>query len=159
MLKVANITGILGALVKELDDLVNAKLTRIRTFAKYLDAINFPGGTNPLADPNQILDKEIWIIDRKSSENKIFIEFELAASFDVQGVSLPRRQVIQNVCTWKYRSSECSYSGPAVADINDAATSDINKDRCGKRLNSCKLRFGETAILPYGGFPSAGLIR
>jgi phage-related protein len=32
-------------------------------------------------------------------------------------------------------------------------------DQCGKRLDSCKLRFGEGAVLPYGGFPAAGLVR
>lgn len=158
-IKIANVTGLLGALVKELDDLVNAKVTRIRTFVKYLDPVNFPGGINPEADPNQVLDQEIWVIDRKSSENKIFIEFELSAAFDVQGVKLPRRQVVQNVCTWKYRSPECSYAGGAVADINDNPTTNINQDQCGKRLNSCRLRFGTVAVLPFGGFPSAGLLR
>lgn len=153
-LKVANISGVMGALVKSLNDLVNSKVTRIRTFARYIDAINFPGGINPEADPNQVIDKEIWNIDRKSSENKVFIEFELAAAFDVQGVMLPRRQCIQNICTWKYRSSECTYSGGPVADKFDVATTDPNKDSCGKRLNSCRLRFGNNAVLPYGGFPS-----
>lgn len=159
VLRVANITGLLGALVKQLDDLVNAKVTRIRTFVKYLDAVNFPGGINPEADPNQFIEREIWSIDRKASENKIFIEFELAAAFDVQGVMLPRRQVVQNVCTWGYRSPECSYTGGPVADRNDNPTTDPNQDSCCKRLNSCRLRFGATSVLPYGGFPSAGLLR
>lgn len=157
-LQIANISGVLGALIKPLDDLLNSKLTRIRTFMHYLDAVNFSSG-NPQADPNQIIDKEVWSIDRKSSENKIFIEFELSAAFDVQGVMLPRRQIVQNVCTWKYRGGECGYSGAAVADIFDKPTNDLSKDRCGKRLSSCKLRFGALNQLPYGGFPSAGLIR
>lgn len=158
-IKVANITGIMGALVKELSDLVNCKVTRIRTFVKYLDAVNFPLGVNPEADPNQIIDREVWAIDRKSSENKIFIEFELSAAWDVQGVLLPRRQIIQNMCPWKYRSSECTYSGGAVADKLDQPTTDISKDSCGKRLSSCRLRFGNNNVLPFGGFPAAGLIR
>ena len=158
-LRVANITGLMGALAKQLDDLINSKVTRIRTFVKYLDAVNFQGGTNPTADPNQIIDNNIWFIDRKSSENKVFIEFELAAAFDVSGVQLPKRQVIQNVCNWQYRSAECSYAGGAVADKNDQATTDINQDRCGKRLSSCRLRFGAVEQLPFGGFPSAGLLR
>ena len=33
-----------------------------------------------------------------------------------------------------------------------------NFDVCGKRLNSCQLRFG-AANLPYGGFPGANLTR
>jgi len=158
-IQIANVTGLMGALAKELGDLVGSKVTRKRTFVKYLDAVNFQGGVNPTADPNQVLDNEIWFIDRKSNENAVFIEFELTAAFDVQGVKLPRRQIVQNVCPWKYRSSECSYTGGAVADKLDQPTTDINNDRCGKRLRSCQLRFGINGVLPFGGFPSAGLIR
>ena len=157
-LKVANVTGLVGALAKDLDDLAGAKVTRRRTFVKYLDASNFASG-NPYADPNVGFPDEIWIVDRKASENGIFIEFELAAIFDLAGVKLPRRQIIQNTCTWAYRSAECSYSGGAVADINDNLVTTLAEDVCGKRIASCKLRFGTYTVLPYGGFPGAGLTR
>lgn len=158
-LRVANVTGLVGALVRENNDLVGCKVVRRRTFARYLDAVNFPGGVNPAADPNAAFPDEVYFIDRKATENAVVLEFELAAAMDVHGVLLPRRQVIQNVCTWRYRSPECGYAGGAVADINDAATSDMAADQCGKRLASCKLRFGDYAELPFGGFPAAGLIR
>lgn len=158
-IRIANITGLLDALARENDDLVGAKFIRHRTFAKYLDAVNFEGGINPQADPNIHLDDEIWFIDRKASVNKVFVEWELAAAFDVTGVKLPRRQVIQNVCTWQYRSAECGYAGGPVANFNDEATSDPAKDSCGKRLSSCKLRFGAFNELPYGGFPGAAVYR
>jgi lambda family phage minor tail protein L len=154
-LAVANVTGIIGAVA---DSLIGAKLTRTRTFVKYLDAVNFAGG-NPAADPNQWIDREIWFIDRKSVENKVLVEFELSAAFDLAGVMLPRRQVVQNVCAWRYRSAECGYTGGAVADINDQPTGSMAADQCGKRLASCKLRFGQYGELPFGGFPAAGLIR
>jgi len=154
-IRVANITGLLDALARENDDLVGAKFIRHRTFSKYLDAVNFPGGINPTADPNVHLDDEIWFIDRKASVNKVYVEWELAAAFDLSGVKLPRRQVIQNVCTWQYRSSECGYAGGPVAMANDTLTTDASKDVCGKRLSSCKLRFGDFNELPYGGFPGA----
>lgn len=158
-LRVANITGLMDALARVNGDLVGAKLTRQRTFVKYLDAANFAGGVNPTADPNVHFDDEIWFIDRKASVNSVFVEWELAAAFDLAGVMLPRRQVIQNVCTWRYRSAECGYAGGPVADVNDAATGDPAKDQCGKRLASCRLRFGTYAELPFGGFPGAGLVR
>lgn len=154
-IRVANITGLLDALARENDDLVGAKFIRRRTFSKYLDAVNFPGGINPSADPNVHLDDEIWFIDRKASVNKVYVEWELAAAFDLSGVKLPRRQVIQNICTWQYRSAECSYAGDPVAMANDTLTTDPTKDVCGKRLSSCKLRFGDFNELPYGGFPGA----
>jgi lambda family phage minor tail protein L len=154
-LAVANVTGLIGAVA---DSLVGAKLTRTRTFVKYLDAVNFSAG-NPQADPNQWIDREIWFIDRKSVENKVLVEFELSAAFDLAGVMLPRRQVVQNVCAWRYRSAECGYTGGAVADINDQPTTSMAADQCGKRLASCRMRFGQYGDLPFGGFPAAGLIR
>lgn len=156
-LRVANITGLLGALVAQNGDLVRAQFTRKRTFLKYIDAVNFAGG-NVTADANIFLPDEVWIIDRKASQNAMFIEWELASALDLTGVLLPRRQCIQNVCTWRYRSAECGFTGGAIADINDAATSVLGNDVCGKRLQSCKLRFGN-GTLPFGGFPSVGLIR
>lgn len=154
-LAVANVTGLIGAIA---DKLIGAKLTRTRTFIKYLDAVNFQAG-NPQADPNQWLDREIWFVDRKATENKILIEFELASAFDLAGVLLPRRQFVQNVCPWRYRGPECGYTGGPVADITDQPTSDPARDQCGKRLASCKLRFGQHAELPFGGFPAVGLLR
>lgn len=158
-IRVANITGLVGALARELQDLVGARLTRRRTFVKYLDAVNFTGGVNPSADPNCGFPDEVWFVDRKGAENGVFLEFELSAAFDVAGVMLPRRQCIQNVCTWQYRSAECGYAGGAVADRNDAATTVLADDDCGKRLASCKLRFGVYSELPFGAFPGVGLIR
>lgn len=107
----------------------------------------------PTADPNQYLSRDVWVVDRKSSENRVFIEFELAAPIDVAGVMLPRRQVVANVCAWRYRSAECGYAGGPVADRDDNPTNNPALDACGKRLASCKLRFGQTGVLPYGGFP------
>ncbi|WP_273387026.1 phage minor tail protein L [Thermomonas hydrothermalis] len=108
---------------------------------------------NPTADPNQYLSRDVWVVDRKSSENRVFIEFELAAPIDVAGVMLPRRQVVANVCAWRYRSAECGYAGGPVADRDDNPTTNPALDACGKRLASCKLRFGQTGVLPFGGFP------
>ena len=156
-IKIANIAGVIVALTKAYDDMVGAKVTRRRTLVRYLDAVNFADG-NLGADPNAAFPDDIYFIDRKSSENKVFMEFELASSLDLNGVQLPRRQVIQNTCSWKYRSAECSYAGGAVADINDITVGDIGLDVCGKRLNSCKMRFPGDVILPYGGFPGAGLV-
>lgn len=158
-LQISNISGLVSALVMTYGDLLGAKLTRKRTLFKYLDAVNFSGGVNADADETAEFPDDIFFVDRKSTENKMLVEFELAPAFDVQGVKLPRRQIIQNVCPWVYRSAECSYAGGAVAKIDDTPTAILGEDACGKRLASCKLRFGEYDPLPFGGFPAAGLIR
>lgn len=158
-LLVANVTGVVTALVLTYQDLVGAKLTRKRTMAKYLDAVNFPGGVNASADTTAEFVDDIFFIDRKSAENKDYVEFELSASLDVFGVSLPRRQIIQNMCAWKYRGTECGYTGTAYFNINDSSVPSASQDYCAKRLSSCKCRFGQSAELPFGGFPAAGMIR
>jgi lambda family phage minor tail protein L len=159
-IRIANIDGIISQalLTRDFEDLTGAKVTRRRTMKKYLDAVNFAEG-NPSADPTAEMQPDIFFIDRKSAENKAIVEFELASALDIGAVKLPKRQIIQNSCTWRYRGAECSYAGGPVATILDAPTGDLAADQCGKRLSSCKLRFGETGVLPYGGFPAAGLAR
>lgn len=158
-LRVANVLGTISTLTRMYDDLAGCKVTRIRTLAKFLDAVNFPGGVNPTADPTAEFTRDIFFIDRKSNENRDAVEFELAAAIDLAGVTLPRRQIIQNYCPWKYRGTECSYTGTAYFDANDQPVASSSLDVCGKRLSSCRVRFGTGAELPYGGFPAAGLVK
>lgn len=158
-LVVSNLSGIITALVLAYDDLLGAKIIRKRTMLKYLDAINFDGGVNPDADPTAEFPDDIYFIDRKSNENKLLVEFELAASFDVQGVKLPRRQIIQNICPWKYRGAECGYAGTNYFNTNDDPVGTLAQDVCGKRISSCEARFGANAEIPFGGFPAAALIK
>ena len=156
-LRLSNIDGAVAAEAREFGDFLGAKLTRHRTFAPFLDAANFADG-NPEADPTQALLDEVWYVDRKSTENPTVIEFELASALDMIGVQLPRRQIIQNTCTWGYRDGNCNYLGGPVADAQNQPTSDPAKDRCSKTLTGCKLRHGDGRI-PFGGFPGVGLIR
>ena len=132
------------------NDLGGAEVRRIRTLKKYLDG-------ESAADPNARWPEERWFIDRKASESRDQVTFELASKFDLAGQKIPKRQVIANVCQWKYRSSECSYTGSNYFDANGNSVSTLAEDVCGKRVASCKLRFGDTAELPFGSFPGAGL--
>ena len=117
-LAVSNIGSSITALLLQVNlittgnDLGGAKVVRIRTLKKYLDG-------QAGADPHAKFPDEIWYVDRKSNENRSVVEFELASKFDLVGVMLPRRQIIANVCQWRYRSAECGYTGPPVADAND----------------------------------------
>jgi lambda family phage minor tail protein L len=132
------------------NDLGGAEVRRIRTLKKYLDG-------ESAADPNARWPEERWFVDRKASESRDQVTFELASKFDLAGQKIPKRQVIANVCQWKYRSSECSYTGTDYYDVNGNEVSTEAEDVCGKRVASCKLRFGDTAELPFGSFPGAGL--
>lgn len=158
-ISIANVQGLFSSLIRRYDDLIGLKIIRKRTFARYLDEENFPNG-NPNADPSAHLPDEIWYIDKKESENNLMIQWELASAFDLQGVQLPRRQVIQNYCQWKYRGGECGYTG-AYFDINDKPCSRQEQDQCAKRVSSCQVRFNSIysgvnkPVLPFGGFPGA----
>jgi len=155
-IRVSNIMGTITAIILT-TPLEGAKISRIRTMARYLDAVNFSGGVNPYGtpDPTASFPAEIFYIDRKSAETREVVEFELAAVFDLQGIRAPKRQCISNICQWVYRSTECSYTGTSYFTENDVATTLAN-DVCGKKLSSCKARFGSTAQLPFGSYPGVG---
>lgn len=74
------------------NDLTGATVTRIRTLAKFLDATNFADGTNATADNTAEFPQEIYYIDRKSTETRDLVSWELAAVFDLAGVRVPKRQ-------------------------------------------------------------------
>lgn len=155
-IKINNNNLVMTALVITYQDLLGAYLTRIRTFRQFLD-----DGDTP--DPTQIFPLDIYRVERKVSQNKNFIEWELSAAVDQQGRMIPGRQVLRDACTHIYRSyvngafdytkASCPYTGTALFDVNDNSTLDPRKDICGKRLSSCKARFGQTATLPTRAFP------
>lgn len=156
-LQVGNFGGTISALCRQYDDLLWAKLKRRRTLVKYLDGVNFAGG-NPTASPAEEYPVETWFITRKASESPAAIEFDLGSPLDLQGVKLPRRQVVAGTCLWAYRSGECGYAGGPVADYANNPTSDPAKDQCSRTLRGCKKRFGENGELPFGGFPGIALV-
>jgi lambda family phage minor tail protein L len=151
-MKISNADSAISALILLFNPL-QAKVTRIRTCKKFLDAANFSGG-NATADPSAKFEDEIWYIDRVANENPELVEFELTSKLDLTNLALPRRQILEH-CPWQYRGSECGYIGTASFDINDNPVSS-SQDNCGKRYSSCVKRF-PTGLLPFGGFPGARL--
>ena len=156
-LSVANLDGAITALLLGVNlttpgnDLTGAKVKRIRTLKKFLDG-------ESAADPYATFPIEEWFIDRKATESRDVVSFELASKFDLSNKELPNRQVVANICQWQYRSSECSYTGSNYFDVNNNSVGTLAQDACGKRLSSCKKRFGENGELPFGSFPGAGLL-
>ena len=63
------------------------------------------------ADPNAQLATRALVYGSQGKRDTRQVTFELASKFDLAGQKIPKRQVIANVCQWKYRSSECSYTG------------------------------------------------
>lgn len=56
-----------------------------------------------------------------------------------------------------YNAAQAALNAAYAALPSDDAVT--KADKCGKRLQSCQLRFGITGALPFGGFPGANLTR
>jgi lambda family phage minor tail protein L len=160
-LRVSNILGTISTILATLPNgLEGAQVIRIRTLARALDAVNFPGGVNPYGTPDPLCSfpEEIFVVDRKTTENRNVIEFELAASIDLQNVLAPKRQTIANICQWRYRrwdtttstfdytKVDCPYVKTAYYKADGTPTTNASEDVCGKRLTSCKLRFSTAFV-------------
>ena len=185
-MRISNVLGSVTQLLMRLtqdygaDGLEGAKVTRIRTLGRFLDTSNFPTAdyllaensdillyedntyiyqenNNPLStpDPTAEFPREVYYVDRKSAENRDVVEFELASIFDMAGIRAPKRQCITR-CQWVYRGEGCGYGGTNYFDANDVSVSNASQDVCGKRITSCKARFGQYAEIPFGGFPGIG---
>lgn len=147
---IANIGLEMTGLVNSKQDLLGCKLIRTRVLARHLD-----DGAAP--DSGAKWPDEAWYVQQKTEESKLAVTFQLSTPFDLDGVTLPRRRALRYACPWEYRGAECGYTGGPVADSKDQPTSDASKDVCGKRVSSCRLRYGGSIDLPYGGFPGLQL--
>ena len=104
-ISVSNIFGTLTAIMQNVNqttvgnDLNGAKLTRIRTLARYLDAVNFTGNTNPYGtpDPSAEFPQEIYFLDRKISENRDIVQWEAISALDLVNVKLPKRIATRDI--------------------------------------------------------------
>ena len=100
---ISNATGLISSILLSVNetttgnDLTGATVTRIRTLAKFIDAVIFADGTNPTADDEAEFPQEIYSIDRKETETRELVEFELAAPTDLAGVRIPKRQCTRSI--------------------------------------------------------------
>ena len=121
-LTASNINGYVSQLLLNNQNLIGAMFIRQRVFARFLDAANWTNGVNPWGTPNPTAayPQEIWYVNRKVQENQQIVEWELASLFETDGLKLPRRQMMANVCAWKFRDPlTCGYSGVPLADKNN----------------------------------------
>jgi phage-related protein len=158
--------GALGGFIYDTSDVIGiwgAQLEAGSTATEY-QPIGATWSQNPTADPAAEFPVDIFYIDRKASETRDAVEFELSSSFDVAGVQLPRRQIIQNVCTWRYRGAECGWTTPAPR-VNRLLQSNAFNQSPWVLQNSVAIT-ANFATDPFGGntasrvvFPTGGLPR
>jgi len=96
----ANATAVFGNAVGDYDSLLGSKITRRATLKKYL--VGESGDSTPPVE----FPKQIYYIDRIAEKSKTIVSFECAASFDLDGITIPARQVIANSCPWIYQGAD-----------------------------------------------------
>lgn len=110
-LTIANPQGVITDAIKRRSDLIGNTITRKRIFLKFLDHENFPDNLNPygVPDPESRFDDDIFKVNRKTQENKYFVEFELVSPLELEDIQIPARVMVANYCTWQYRGDGCFY--------------------------------------------------
>lgn len=126
----SNVFGFGSDLIQQYAGCVGAKLTRRITHAKNLGLPASP--TFLLRDP------DVWFVSGYA-EDRLRVVFDLKSDLDLQGVKIPRRLLLKNLCQWIYKSTTCSYTGTLPT--------------CDKSLGACKAHFGAANQLPFGAFP------
>ena len=124
---ISNALSLISAVMLEVNlitagnDLTGAKVTRIRTLAKFLDETIFASNglfvqenstdyialedsdlfaqesVSPGTPANNEFPREIYYIDRKVAENRNVVTFELASVSDLAGIRLPKRQCTRDL--------------------------------------------------------------
>lgn len=151
-LTLSNLYGIVTALSANFGQGIGAKVTRRLVYAQFLDAQNYPDSINRQADPTQEA-VSFFIIEQLKNLDDERATFELALPAETDNARIPLLMITSDTCIWRYRSAECGYTGPPIADEFDKPTSDPKKDKCSHCIRGCKLRWGNQP-LPFGGFPS-----
>jgi len=156
-MRVANVMLTFVAFINAYQDGIGAKVTRMRTFKKYLDS-------QAGADSAAQFPKDVFYIEQKTLQNKHIIEWELISPIDIGDKKLPKNQVLP-YCQHRYRIYDgglvytyatCPYTGSNYYNSAGSATT-IDKDVCGKKLSDCELRYpNDSDQLPFKGFPVVG---
>lgn len=150
-------TPTIAAIIRDSNDLVGVQVKIIRTYRKMLD-----DGATP--NPDAFFAPEIYDIEQKSGHNDVQVEFKLSSEVERDNLKIPGRQVIRDTCTHTYRRWDgqkfiytnvtCPYAGESCYNRKRQGVQP-SEDDCGKRLDDCKLRFGDSP-LPFYGFPGVG---
>ena len=76
----------------EAEQFVGSRIIRRQTLKKLLT-------TNPPVE----FPIQKYVIDRVAGSNRSTTEFELAAPFDLAGLTLPKRKIVGTLCPWEYQ--------------------------------------------------------
>jgi lambda family phage minor tail protein L len=159
---ISNLYGAANLLLADYHGLLGAKLIRIITLTRFFD-----DGATP--DANAFISRDVYVVAQKTVHTAISITFKLASQMDQEGVQLPRRLILRDICSHVYRVwddatggfdyslATCPYTGGGFFDINNTPSSP-QSDSCQRTIAGCQARFG-SAPLPAWFFPSVGRVK
>ncbi len=152
-LTLANFNGFVTGIVNRFDQCLGGIVRRWQVYVQYLDTVNFQDG-NPNTDPTQGV-LTFYIIEQLSTLKRDIAVFTLALPTETDNALISSRTIGIH-CGWLYRSAECGYTGPPVADEKDNPTRDPKKDKCSCLITGCGMR---NNTRNYGGFVSVNKLR
>ena len=150
-LVIPNIDKFGASLVTQYNDLVGVKVTRMRTFRHFLDG-------EEMADPEAIISKEIWRVERKVRMDKTVVEFELLPMHDVSNEQVPARVCLKRTCDRVYRKwnpqtnsfdslrTTCPFQGSFYFKKDGTPTDNPAEDACSRDNKGCRLRYGNNPL-------------
>jgi lambda family phage minor tail protein L len=160
---ISNLFGAANNLLGAYRGLIGAQLVRIVTLTKYLD-----NGETP--DPTAYISSDTFVIAQKMSQNAAAIAFKLASKIDQEGIKIPKRLILRDVCSRTYRvwdeegqafnysKATCPYSGSLYYNENDQPVVDPASDVCSRTMTGCVDRFGSLPLPGYF-FPGVGKVK
>ena len=83
-LTLSNVNKTMMSAVIALGDMVGGKVTRYRTYEKFL------------GDSSKFIGPDVYLIEQKIAHNKNFISWQLTSVLDRMGIRLPRRQCLKD---------------------------------------------------------------
>jgi len=108
-----------------LDSLIGKRITKRQTLEKYLSIDPAIVSTKATVE----FPKRTYIIDMIKARTAEVVVFELANPFDLEGITLPNRQVVGKYCPWIYQglsfdtpSGGCSWAANSLINIDDDGT-------------------------------------
>jgi lambda family phage minor tail protein L len=141
-LTLANPEGLFSKILKSNQDFANCKVVRKRTYARFLDEVNFQGGVNPFGSSSEssYLPDDVFYINNKKIENKKVIELELVSALELEDSFIPARVVLSGYCNFTYRCSiGCGYKGLPIETSEGKSLIKgfaVNKEKIGDQYDT-----------------------
>jgi lambda family phage minor tail protein L len=146
-LTVSDESGYLGGLIQSMGGFIGTILSVKRTWKAYLD-------NQITSDPTQFQGDLKLIINQRTWEPQVQIEFDCIGGMDFQRLTVPARGYFRR-CQWILRTSTYDDGNcQARLDINYNLAGQVTSNgirECRHDLDMCKLYHGH--VRRYGGFP------